>query len=175
MRKVNLLLICVILASCGVRHKEKKFVQFHDYHNDIAVKWCAKWYPMKDSATKTIEIIPAHDTIKLPGELVYGDCDSVYQAALALSEKTGQPIVLPKIPIKTFTKLVHDTVKVRYDNYITDTKQLASLQAQYSQQTERLAVSKDKLHTSRIVAGIEAILLLLVGLFTYFKLKARIV
>ena len=174
MRKVNLLLICVLLASCGVRHKEKKFVQFHDYHNDIAVRWCAKWYPTKDSIHEQVFYQPG-DTITIEGETIYANCDSAYLAALDEAAKNGTKVIVKNVAVPTYTKLVHDTVKVRYDNYITDTKQLTALQAQYSQQTERLAVSKDKLHTSRIVAGIEAILLLLVGAFTYFKLKSRIV
>jgi hypothetical protein len=169
------ILLLLLIASCGLQHQEKKFVLFHDRHDDIAVKYCAKWYPVHDSIHEQVFYQPG-DTIQLLGDIIEGNCDSVYLAALDEASKNGGKLVIPKIRIQTLTKLIHDTFRVRYDNYINDTKQSSALNIKYNDQSERLAVSKSKLKSSRIFGAVGWCLFLIciLAVFIRERLKLKI-
>ena len=171
--KNTIIILLIFLASCGVQHQEKKFVLFHDRHDDIAVNYCAKWYPSKDSIHEETYYIPSNDTITLAGEPIYVNCDSVYIAALDEAAKHGTKLIIPKVQISTQIKLIHDTIKIRFDNYITDTKQTTSLNIKYNDQSERLAVSKSKLTSSRIFGAVGWGLFLVCILIMYIHKKLK--
>lgn len=171
--KNKLIILLIFLASCGVQHQEKKFVLFHDRHDDIAVKYCAKWYPIKDSIYEVPYYIPSVDTITLPGEPIYVNCDSVYIAALDEASKHGTKLSIPKIQVPTNIKLVHDTIRLESIHYQTDTKQLTALNIKYNDQSERLSVSKSKLTSSRIFGAVGWFGLLIIGLIILIHKKLK--
>ncbi len=99
----------LLISSCA---NEKKFVRFHDKNPKEAIGHCLVWNPsIIDSVHEKIVYKPGKPQI-IPGETIYADCDSAYQAAYDEAIKLGlKKVVVKKVAVPCPpSTITHDSV-----------------------------------------------------------------
>ena len=92
---IVLLLLLFLMGGCVT---ERNFVKFQQKKDNVAAGYCATWYPPKDSTHEKIVYKPGKP-IETPGEVVYANCDSAYQAALDWAAAHGTKVKVPNLPV----------------------------------------------------------------------------
>lgn len=100
----------IMWSSCAT---EKGFVKFKNKRDSTAANYCSIWYPIVQNTTVETKYVKGKtDTVKGDPVFIYADCDSAYRAAVAESKKTGNPVVVQRVPvyIPSFTTERVDTI-----------------------------------------------------------------
>jgi hypothetical protein len=164
------------LASCS---NERHFVKFHDKNDGKAAKYCAAWYPVKDSIHERITYKPG-ETILIPGETKYANCDSAYIAALDEAVRTGTHVVVQKVAIPCPpSSVTHDTVDREKIVYVENTALVSAQAAQIVDKTklaDQYKAGFQKWRSRAVWAGaIIGLEIVAIILWLVFKIKGSVI